>query len=218
VTNAKATIIAAVIPALVQAFGYFINSQENKPTTILNNFNSGFQGVLNILPGSMGNNSKITMPLVKFSGGLEAVISSAGRSKDLKNVSVAMTLINRGRNTLFLTLAGPTSAQDNNGGFYRLHSASGISLCPTNYNVKSCITTPDVLLGMTQIDPGNQVNLAFSLFGVQSKGPLISFSTALVGRIVSDLEKDVPLSDEEKKKQLRSFSLSSPPVKLVEAQ
>jgi hypothetical protein len=71
---------------------------------------------------------------------------------------------------------------------------------------------------MTQVDPGNQVNLAFSLFGVQSKGPLISFSTALAGRIVSDLEKDVPLSDEEKKKQLRSFSLSSPPVKLVEAQ
>lgn len=52
-TTAKATIVSAIITgvlaAIVQIIGFFANSQESKPTTVLNNFNTGFQGVINSL-------------------------------------------------------------------------------------------------------------------------------------------------------------------------
>ncbi|MDO4226308.1 hypothetical protein [Neisseria sp.] len=48
---AKATIISAVITGVLlggaQLAGYFINKKEEQPTTVWNNFNSGFQGVIN---------------------------------------------------------------------------------------------------------------------------------------------------------------------------
>ncbi len=55
-TTAKATIVAAVITsvlaAVVQIAGFFINNQENKPITVWNNFNTGFQGVINSFSGT----------------------------------------------------------------------------------------------------------------------------------------------------------------------
>ena len=48
---AKATLISAVITGVLlggaQLAGYFINKKEEQPTTVWNNFNSGFQGVMN---------------------------------------------------------------------------------------------------------------------------------------------------------------------------
>ena len=48
---AKATVISAVITGVLlggaQIIGYFINKKEEQPTTVWNNFNSGFQGVIN---------------------------------------------------------------------------------------------------------------------------------------------------------------------------
>ncbi len=48
---AKATVISAVITGVLlggaQVVGYFINKKEEQPTTVWNNFNSGFQGVIN---------------------------------------------------------------------------------------------------------------------------------------------------------------------------
>lgn len=171
-----------------------------------------------IISSNQGNQNfseiKTISPIVPLSEGLVAFATNGGKTSSNTYATLDIQLINKGNKTMFLKLAGPTRAVDNTGGHYTQANPSGISECPYKDAV-ACIKHSDVLLGMTQLDPGKNLNMSFEFFCYnRTKGRILSFSTTLIGRSVNDLVQDITISDEKKKKQLRTYSLSVPSIEI----
>lgn len=160
--------------------------------------------------------------LINVGGGLQARVVSIGRDKSFRNLTVTMTLENKGKDVIYLLLIpeGYRSprAVDNTGVDFRYVNGSGIAAC--EYSVTSqCIGVPDVvpnitppLQAWTELDPGDgPVTLNFDLTSTsqESHGPMASFSSLVAYRLVSDPSRDNDLSDKEKRQQIHTRNLSS---------
>lgn len=147
---------------------------------------------------------------IRLNGGMEARVNFVGRSKDRNQATIALTLSNKGPNTIYLMLVGPISAQDNTGATFSLIQASGITVCPWIGSTIQCVEgSSRFLQSYTQVDPGTDVTVNFSLNGNgSSKGPVMSFSSVFASRIVSDLVRDATLSETQKLNGIRTMNVS----------
>lgn len=147
-------------------------------------------------------------PTINLGSGMEAYIHAVARQQN--DVLISLTLSNKSSNTVYLMLTGPTLAQDNKGATYSFENSTGISKCPWYNDTLGCLAhSRQLLQSYTEVGPGAEAIVSFSLFGPPSKGTTMSFSTVLAVRIVEDLQRDATLTDEQKEKQIGTMSLSS---------
>jgi hypothetical protein len=161
-------------------------------------------------------------PPINVGGGLQARVVSIGRDKTW-NLTVTMTLENKGNNIIYLLLIpeGYRSprAVDNTGVDFRNVSGSGMAVCQDSVTSR-CIGVPDVvpnitppLQAWTELDPGDgPVTLTFDLTPTtqESLGPLASFASILAYRLVTDPRRDGDLSDKEKRQQIHTRIMMFP--------
>lgn len=162
-------------------------------------------------------------PTVKLTAGLEATIIVVGRSKDLRSISATMQIENKGKLPVQIALVGPApNAADNAGATFAFSTFSGAAQCRdlgVTYT-RACILTdggvsnsPYYLIPLqqfTQIDPGSTTSLTFGLRGGESNGTWLGFSSVFAYRVIADPLKDETLADEERRKQIRTMSISFP--------
>ena len=165
---------------------------------------------------------------VKLNGGLEAKVLRVGRTKDHRYLTLSMHILNKGSSTAYLALVDLPTAVDNTGGIFNAFPViSGITWCyhgaaPPSY----CLGIPQKvdwtvpIQSFTEIDPNPDPNAGitvnFRLNG-QGDGTVVSFSTLVYVRLVSDLLKDADLLEAAKYKQFRMMTLSFPPMQVVDA-
>lgn len=162
-------------------------------------------------------------PIKLASGGLiQPQVLSIGRDKTFRNLTVTMTIENKGKNTIYVLLIPADfmspKAVDNTGANFRFVSGSGIAICPDSVTrrcigepVNPSITPP--LQSWTELDPDNPITLNFALTTTtseESHGPLVSFSSLLAYRVVSDPVQDDLLSDTQKRQQIHTRSFGTP--------
>jgi hypothetical protein len=119
--------------------------------------------------------------------------------------------------TVYLLLVGPApNAVDSQGTSYTFRNSSGVAACTqlSAYHLNRCIGRPKAdevvtvpLEGWTQIDPGSSAVATFDLFGNSSVAPVGGFSAVFARRDVDDPLKDDSLSEEQKRKQIRTMSV-----------
>jgi hypothetical protein len=174
-----------------------------------------------LLPGAL---QAAENPVVKLNGGLEAQILSVGRNANHNQLTAAMKIVNKGKNTIFLLLVGNPLAMavDNTGATSSWCQANGIASCRSDF--RECAGVPKEvenstpsLQSYTQIDPEAEITVTFAFGTSDSKGPLASVSANMAYRLVSDLSKEPGLSDKEKRQQIRGMSLSFPPASVADA-
>jgi hypothetical protein len=168
-----------------------------------------------------------TIPALKLSGGLEATLPGGiGRNKDAHNVTVSLQLENKGKAAVQLALVGPTPfAVDNAGTTYTMTSFSGAGACRElgAHFLPMCILGEEVsgmkipiaLQAFTQIDPGATATVTFGLNGREGSGTLMSFSSVFAYRVIADPLKDDALPEPERRRQIRTISVSFPPVPIT---
>lgn len=163
-----------------------------------------------------------SQPLM-LNGGLQGQILSIGRDRTFRNLTVATTLTNRGKNIIYLLLlSGPhnqITAQDNAGAAFVYQSSSGgVPVCPS-FDMPTCIGVPNIVQGETpplqawlRIDPDTSpVMLDFHLFAVtqESHGPLASFACTFAYRQVSDPGQDRILPERIKRQLINIMPFGS---------
>jgi hypothetical protein len=157
-------------------------------------------------------------PPINVGGVLQARVVSIGRDKTYRNLTVTMTLENKGNNIIYLLLIPPVGyrsprAVDNTGVDFRYVSGSGMAVCQDSVTSR-CIGVPDVvpnitppLQAWTELDPGDgPVTLTFDLTATtqESHGPMGLFASILAYRLVTDPRRDGDLSDKEKRQQIHT--------------
>ena len=157
-------------------------------------------------------------PPIKLNGNLEAEIDSLGRSKSGSEITVSLRLSNAGPTSIQLLLVPPQPlVTTNTGGSYsQVTGLSGLARCQFSFEVCTGINgivrgnTPP-LQSWTEIGSGTTVVANFVFHGNPTTAPLISLSATLAYRIASNKLQDDTLSDEQKRTQIRSMTLSFPP-------
>lgn len=158
---------------------------------------------------------------LKLTAGLEASVTIAARQKSGSYISIALQLENKGKATVAIALVGPVPvAVDNAGSSYMMTAFSGATSCRelAVHYLPMCLLGEEIsgyrdpirLQAMTHIDPGTAVTLTFQLSGRQTTGTLVSFASVFAYRIITDPLKDETLSDAERRRQLRTLSVSFP--------
>ena len=162
-------------------------------------------------------------PTVGLTAGLEATVTAVGRSKDLRGISVTMQIENKGKFPIQIALVGPApNAADNAGVTFAFSTFSGAAQCrelgPTY--TRACILADGgvsnseyyliPLQQFTQIDPGSTTSLTFGLRGGESNGTQLGFASVFAFRVVADPLKDETQADAERRKQIRTMSISFP--------
>ena len=159
------------------------------------------------------------LPAVTLSAGLEARVGLVGRSQERDRVSVTMQIENKGKKAVQLLLIGPAPfAADNAGITYDFVNVSGAAQCSTLHpaDAASCIGHPKgegdaaPLRQYTQIDPGAQASMTFGLSGRPSEATMLGFSATFAYRLVRDPLNEQMLSEDERRAQLRTISVSLP--------
>jgi hypothetical protein len=165
---------------------------------------------------------------IKLNGGLEAQVASIGRDKTFHELTVSITLANRGKNTIYLLLlpgvpsTGP-KAQDAGITFFYMGS-SGVAICGSS-STAACIGIPRIvdtetppLQSWTELDPDTSaVTVNFQLgTSHESHGHLASFSCAFAYRAVSDPKMDDTLTETQKRERIQTMNLSLPPTPVVQ--
>jgi hypothetical protein len=157
---------------------------------------------------------------INIDGGLQERVVSIGRDKTFRNLTVTMTLENKGKNTFYLLLLhghGYPSAVDNAGASFWYQSGGGIAPCPS-LSMLSCIGVPDVnaetppLQAWTELDPGDPpitLTFALSAYPSESHGAMASFSCILAYRLVNDPKRDADLTEKEKRQKIQTKNISS---------
>lgn len=147
--------------------------------------------------------------------GIEPIINGAGRNRSDGTLTVSMTLTNNSDSTYYLVHVGPPSATDNTGNQYvRGGQVTGI-YDDANFLYRNSEEKGKLLQNMTRLDPRASLTLNFRLLG-KGKGPVISFSSTLAAREVTDLIKDGMLSDEQKAKSIHTLNISVASVAVTE--
>ena len=128
---------------------------------------------------------------------------------------MSLRLTNMG--TVYLLLVGPApNAVDNEGTSYTFRNSSGVAACTqlSAYHLIRCIGRPkadEVMTvppeGWTQINPGSSAIATFDLFGNSSAAPVGGFSAVFARRDVDDPLQDDSISEEQKRKQIRTMSV-----------
>jgi hypothetical protein len=177
-------------------------------------------------PSAPSNGSAIAN--VKLSGGLEASLPAGiGRSQNSHNVTVVLSLENKGKAAVQLALVGPTPfAVDNAGTSYTMTSFSGAGACRELgvHYIPMCIVGTEVagmkipiaLEAFTQIDPGATAILTFGLNGREGSGNQMSFSSVFAYRVISDPLADETLSEADRRRQFRTLSVGFPPHSITQ--
>src|SRR5215469_4757308 len=78
---------------------------------------------------------------INLNAGLQAQVLLVGRDKNFSSLTLSMTLINKGKNTvylLFLRASGDPHAVDNTGASFYYQDSSGVPVCPSQ-NTPECI-------------------------------------------------------------------------------
>jgi hypothetical protein len=152
--------------------------------------------------------------IARLSGGLEAAVGFVGRDARGGQLTVSMRLLNKIGTPVQLILASRPAAIDNAGGSYQIQQFSGLAQCPMFASSVSDCMRPSVapLDTYTQLDPGHDITLTFSFSAraEPTRATLASLSTILIYRIVQDAIADGTLSDEERRRGLRTMNLSVP--------
>jgi hypothetical protein len=145
----------------------------------------------------------------KFNGGLEAQIVSVGRDKTFHRLTVSITLMNKGKNTIYVLLLpydSPPKAVDNTGAAFAWPSASGVPSCLAHDS--QCIGVPNIIQYYTpplqswmELDPDTSpATLNFQLSdNDESHGLLASFSCVFAYRVVRDPRRDDMLTERQKR-------------------
>jgi len=163
-------------------------------------------------------------PVLKLNAGLTAEILALGRDAH-QRLTISMKISNNGPDIVYLLLLTnpPPFATSNTGETYysNLSNPSGIAVCLTT-NYAGCIGLPPSQLvapfsSWTEIDPTTDIVVNFVLGGSSGNGPLVSFSANLAYRTVSNRVTDDTLSDSQKRQQVRTMTLSFPPMPVQEA-
>ena len=174
----------------------------------------------------MANPPEGPAAIVRLSAGLEARVGLVGRSKERDRVSVSMQIENTGKEAVQLLLIGPAPfIADNAGSTYDFANFSGAAQCSTLHvaDAASCIghskTESDAvpLEQYTQIDPGAVVSMTFGLSGRPSEATMLGFSSTFAFRIVADPQNDQKRPEDERRKQIRTMSISFPAFQISQA-
>lgn len=158
-------------------------------------------------------------PTVQLNAGLEASIGVVGRNKDRDQVSVSLQLSNKGNDAVQILLVGPAPfAADNSGTTYEFVNFSGAARCSSidPYQTGPCIGRPRSdgytapLEKWTQIDPGTVSTLTFGLGGNRGTGTELGFAATFAYRVVPDPAADHKIAEDERRRQIRTMSISFP--------
>ena len=171
---------------------------------------------------------------IKLSAGLEASDCFAGRSQNGTRITTKLQLVNKSTSTILLLLVGQRPlAVDNAGASYGMVNYSGVAGCsyfdggvfPGNGNdMKNCIGIAQQneytisLEEYTTVDAGTQATITFAFDGDQGTGAIVSFAATLAYRIVIDPVADEALSDEKKRKSIRTLNVSFPDCPITAAE
>jgi hypothetical protein len=162
--------------------------------------------------------SNIKPPAIKLNGGLEGEIVTVGRSKDRHELSVSMTLSNKGKNAIQLLLLSTSFATDSTGASFSGDpgNTKGITLCNISPSTECIKMSP--IQTYTQIDPDTSITANFKLHSYEnSTGPLASFSANVAYRIIDNPVAENGLTEDQQRKQVHVMSWSFPPTPVVEA-
>jgi hypothetical protein len=169
---------------------------------------------------------------INLNGGLQAQVGTVGRDKTFHALTVSMTLMNKGKNTIYLLLLtghGYPNAVDNSGAAFAYETAGGVAVCPLLNATPQCIGVPDIIQGQTpplqawmELDPDSSpVSLNFQLYLAtvqESHGSLASFSCIFAYRAVSDPVRDGGLTESQKRQQINLVNLSFPSTPVTQEQ
>jgi len=151
----------------------------------------------------------------RLNGGLEATINWAARDQTTGRTAISATIINTGRQIVYLAHIGPILVVDNGGTSYKLPAISGVTDCSGWGGGEECLKNTlkndaKFVNSLTQIDPNVPITMNFTFASGREPATVVSLATVFVVRFVDDPLRDDTLTDEQKVRQLKRMNVSFP--------